>query len=144
VAVDGSPSSDLALAAAVTVARRDRASLTLISVEPDMTAHWALMSAPPPELQTNAHRATKETLQEALDSLPDDIPATSIMRFGKAGPEIVAEASSGKYDAVLVGARGVGMVGSLLGSVSQYVLHHADIAVFVTHVPPGAEPGSDR
>ncbi|MBN8866448.1 MAG: universal stress protein [Solirubrobacterales bacterium] len=139
VAVDGSPNSDLALAAAITVAQRDNASLTLITVEPDLAttpAHWAIMSAPPPEMQADAHRAAERMLEEALDRLPEDVPATTILRFGKAGPEIVSEAATGKYDAILVGARGVGMVGSLLGSVSQYVLHHADIAVFVTHAPP--------
>jgi nucleotide-binding universal stress UspA family protein len=29
----------------------------------------------------------------------------------------------------------VGRVGALMGSVSSYVLHHADIAVFVAHAP---------
>jgi nucleotide-binding universal stress UspA family protein len=38
---------------------------------------------------------------------------------------------------VLLGARGVGRMGSLIGSVSQHVLHHADIAVFVAHAPRG-------
>ena len=63
-----------------------------------------------------------------------------------AGTEIAAEAATGKYDAILIGARGVGVVGSLLGSVSQYVLHHAKIAVFVTHAPPQTstrEEGAD-
>jgi nucleotide-binding universal stress UspA family protein len=35
----------------------------------------------------------------------------------------------------MLGARGVGRVHGLMGSVSQHVLHHADTAVFVTHAP---------
>ncbi|MGK2955779.1 MAG: universal stress protein [Solirubrobacterales bacterium] len=138
VAIDGSANSDLALSAAFTVARRDNATLTLVTVEPDVVSAaslWSLVATPPPELQEEAHEAAQRVLDEAVARLPDDVPATKILRFGKAGPEIVAESASGRYDAVLVGARGVGRVGSLLGSVSQYVLHHAEIAVFVTHQP---------
>jgi nucleotide-binding universal stress UspA family protein len=140
VAVDGSPNSRLALTAAITVAQRDNASLTLITIEPDLTvspASWAIMTSPPPEMQADAHRAANQMIEEAKSLVPADVPATSILRIGKAGPEIIAEAATGKYDAILIGARGVGLVGSLLGSVSQYVLHHAKIAVFVTHAPPG-------
>ncbi len=138
VAIDGSPNSDLALSAAFTVAHRDNATLTLVTVEPDLVSAasmWSLVATPPPELQEETHEAAQKVLDEAIARLPDDVPATKILRFGKAGPEIAAEAASGRYDAVLLGARGVGRVGSLLGSVSQYVLHHAEIAVFVTHQP---------
>ena len=38
-------------------------------------------------------------------------------------------------DAILLGARGVGRVGALVGSVSSYVMHHSDTAVFVAHAP---------
>ncbi len=143
VAVDGSPSAELALAAAITVAQRDNAALTLITVEPDVTSTSASLgfgTVPPPEMQQDAHRAAEETLEGAVARLPDDMPVTKILRFGKAGPQITAEAATGKYDAILIGARGVGMVGSLQGSVSQYVLHHAEIAVFVTHAPPADGP----
>ncbi len=34
-------------------------------------------------------------------------------------------------------ARGLGRVGALLGSVSDHVLHHATIAVFVARAPRG-------
>ena len=60
VAIDGSPNSGLALTAAITVAQRDNASLNLITIEPDLTvspASWAIMTAPPPEMQADAHRA---------------------------------------------------------------------------------------
>ena len=36
-------------------------------------------------------------------------------------------------NAIILGARGVGRVGSMLGSVSSYVMHHAKSAVFVAH-----------
>ena len=44
------------------------------------------------------------------------------MRRGRPGPEIVAHAREQTYDAILVGARGVGRVAAIIGSVSAYVL----------------------
>ena len=62
-------------------------------------------------------------------------PVETIVRRGAPGPQIVAQARAGCYDALLLGARGVGRISALVGSVSQYVLNHADIAVFVAHAP---------
>jgi nucleotide-binding universal stress UspA family protein len=121
VAIDGSKSSELALAAAVTVARRDNAALTLISVDPDVVAE--------------ADSAAERALRDAADRVPQDIPVTRVVRRGKAGPAIVAAAAEEPYDAILMGARGVGRIESMMGSVSSYVLHHADTAVFVAHAP---------
>jgi nucleotide-binding universal stress UspA family protein len=65
--------------------------------------------------------------------VPAEIPVRTVVRRGKAGPAIVAHAREENYDAILVGARGVGRVASIVGSVSAYVLSHADIDVFVAH-----------
>ncbi len=76
-------------------------------------------------------------LREAVARIPETSPSTrSPPRQGR-GREIVARRASGDYDAIILGARGVGRVGALMGSVSSYVLHHADIAVFVAHAPRG-------
>ena len=147
VAVDGSANSDLALSAAVTAARRDHAAITLITVAPDVVAEasrfpWGAAGYPPCD-QAAADAAAERALREAADRVPADIPVTRLFRRGKPGPEIVAAAAESDYDAILVGARGVGRVGgALAGSVSSYVLHHADIAVFVAHAPrvDGVEP----
>jgi nucleotide-binding universal stress UspA family protein len=141
VAVDGSANSELALRAAITVARRDHAALTLISVEPDVTLSTAQIAAivgPPPDLQENMHAYAQQVLDGAVCRVPIDIPVRTILRRGKPGQQIVAEAACGNYDAILLGARGVSRVGALLGSVSHYVLHHASVAVFVAHAARGA------
>jgi nucleotide-binding universal stress UspA family protein len=54
-------------------------------------------------------------------------------------PDVVAAAREADYDAILMGARGLGRVAALMGAVSQYVLHHADTAVFVAHAPREAD-----
>jgi nucleotide-binding universal stress UspA family protein len=137
VAVDGSPSADLALSAAVTAARRDNAAVTVISVAPDLAAEaarWPWTGAIVQD-QDAADRGAERVLREAVDRIPEDIPVTRVFRRGRAGPAIVAHAAEQPYDAILMGARGVGRVGALIGSVSSYVMHHADTAVFVAHAP---------
>jgi nucleotide-binding universal stress UspA family protein len=75
------------------------------------------------------------TTRRAIERIPEDIPVTTAVRRGRAGPQIVAFARESNFDAILIGARGLGRVRSLVGSVSQYVLHHADVPVFVAHAP---------
>jgi nucleotide-binding universal stress UspA family protein len=138
VAVDGSNTADLALAAAVTAARRDNAAITLLAVTPDFIAEgrtWMTGAPDPGKLQDDADAEAHKLLADTVDRIPDDIPVTKQLRHGKPGPEIVAQAKEHEYDAILLGARGVGRVGALIGSVSQYVMHHADTPVFVAHQP---------
>jgi nucleotide-binding universal stress UspA family protein len=138
VAVDGSDNADLALSAAVTAARRDHASVTVIAVATDLameSARWAWAPACPEGLQQEADEGVQRILEEAVKRIPPDVPVTTLFRRGRAGEEIVKQAAAADYDAVLLGARGVGRVGTLMGSVSNHVLHHADTAVFVAHAP---------
>jgi nucleotide-binding universal stress UspA family protein len=138
VAVDGSESSDLALAAAVTAARRENGRIMLISVASDVlsSTRWPV-AAPvsPTDLQDQVDADTNRMLREAAAKVPEDVPVTRLFRRGSPGPAIVDEARKGSYDAVLMGARGVGRVAALMGSVSQHVLHNATTPVFVAHAP---------
>jgi nucleotide-binding universal stress UspA family protein len=139
VAVDGSNTSELALSAAVTAARRDNAAITLLAVTPDFVSEsrlWTTGMPDPATLQAEADTDAQRLLSDTVERMPEDIPVTKRLRHGKAGPEIVAQAREHDYDAILLGARGVGRVGAaLVGSVSSYVMHHADTAVFVAHAP---------
>jgi nucleotide-binding universal stress UspA family protein len=137
VAIDGSDNAELALTAAVTVARRDNATITLITAAPDLAmspATWSVPMACTMD-QSEVDADALKRLDETIARIPAGISVHTIYRRGKAGPEIVKAAKEGDYDAIIVGARGVGRVGAMLGSVSSYVLHHADIAVFVAHAP---------
>ncbi len=129
VAVDGSEASDLALSAAITAARQSNASVTLVSVAPVLTPSMIAV----PLTQDDLDEATAKTLSEAVERIPEDVPVHTINRRGRAGQEIVAVAASGDYDAIIIGARGVGRFHGLVGSVSQHVLHHAPVSVIVAH-----------
>jgi nucleotide-binding universal stress UspA family protein len=141
VAVDGSHTADLALSAAVTAARRDNAAITLLAVTPDFLGEartWMAGAPDPAALQRDADEEAHRLLCDTVERIPEDIPVTKQLRHGKPGPEIVAQASEHDYDAILLGARGVGRVGALIGSVSSYVMRHAGTAVFVAHAPAQA------
>jgi nucleotide-binding universal stress UspA family protein len=139
VAVDGSVNAELALSAAVTAARRNNASVTLICVAPDVVADVARIPWPAqvvPTDQEEADRHAEQLLAAAVDLIPDDIPVTKVIKRGRPGQQIVAHAKESTYDAILLGARGLGRVEAMLGSVSQFVMHNAEVAVFVAHAPP--------
>jgi nucleotide-binding universal stress UspA family protein len=88
-----------------------------------------------PTDQDEVDRHAEGVLSRAIDLIPDEIPVTKVVRRGRAGEQIVAHANESNYDAILMGSRGTGRIGAMLGSVSQYVMHHAQIAVFVAHAP---------
>jgi nucleotide-binding universal stress UspA family protein len=135
VAVDGSRHADLALSRAIAMVERDHARLTVMTVAVTVgTPAWS-GAISVPELQDEVDAEAQRVLRAAVDTVPDDLPLHSVFRRGHPGPEIVAQVRAGNHDAVVLGARGVGRMGSLFGSVSQYVLHHAGVAVFVAHAP---------
>jgi nucleotide-binding universal stress UspA family protein len=138
VAVDGSRHADLALSMAIALAERDHARLAILTVIPNVTETAAMAygaGVDPIALQADADRNAEKTMRAALDAVPDDQPVDSVQRRGHAGPEIVAQVKAGNHDAVMLGARGLGRIGSMFGSVSQHVLHHSGVAVFVAHLP---------
>ncbi|MDQ8043715.1 MAG: universal stress protein [Solirubrobacteraceae bacterium] len=140
VAIDGSPAAELALSAAMTAIEEHNAAITLLVVVPEVPhgAGWPGTGPgfDPQTLQREAQRDADELLHRTLDRLPADLPVTTRQRTGKPGPEICAEAGEGDYDAILLGARGIGRLGAVGGgSVSSYVLHHAKTTVIVVHPP---------
>jgi len=138
VAIDGSRHSDLALEMAIALSERDHARLTILTVIPNVNESAALAygaGVDPIALQLDADHSAERTMRAALDTVPDDQPVDAIQRRGHAGPEILAQVQAGNHDAVILGARGLGRIGAMFGSVSQHVLHHAQVAVFVGHAP---------
>jgi nucleotide-binding universal stress UspA family protein len=87
----------------------------------------------PPTSQDELDAEAEKILRRTVALVPDEIPVRTVVRRGKPGPAIVAHAREETYDAILMGARGVGRVASIVGSVSAYVLSHAGSDVFVAH-----------
>jgi nucleotide-binding universal stress UspA family protein len=69
-----------------------------------------------------------------VDSLPDDLPVTTILKHGHVGEQIVKQVEEGNHDLLVMGSRGLGRVASsLFGSVGAYVHYHSNVAMLVVH-----------
>jgi nucleotide-binding universal stress UspA family protein len=134
VGVDGSAESAAALEWAVDEARRRGATVEVVHSWhlPTYDATLPITLEPGP-----FEEGARLTLDRALDDVTPADGAPKIesrLLCGPAGPELV-DAAKGA-DLLVVGSRGHGgFVGMLLGSVSQYVLHHAPCPVVVIHQP---------
>ena len=137
VAIDGSEHSAQALRTAAQLASEEHARLTVITAVPptpalaQITASGAALA----ELADIMGDAGKQ-MRTQVDALPDDISVTTVVASGHAAPEILKRLREGRHDLLVMGTRGLGRVGSaLLGSVSQAVLHEAEVPVLVVRGP---------
>jgi nucleotide-binding universal stress UspA family protein len=136
VAFDGSPDADLALEHAVALAQAFRARLALVAVVPPTPAFaWQA-----PGGARAAHDASQKDLdtrlRTAADGVPDDLPLTTRLLDGDPAREILRAAREGRHDLIVMGSRGRGRVtAALLGSVSNHVMHDAEVPVMIVHRP---------
>ena len=137
VAVDGSEHAAQALRTAAQLASEEHARLTVITAVPrtpalaQITASGAALA----ELADIMGDAGKQ-MRTQVDALPDDISVTTVVVSGHPAPEILKRLREGRHDLLVMGTRGLGRVGSaLLGSVSQAVLHEAEVPVLVVRGP---------
>jgi nucleotide-binding universal stress UspA family protein len=132
VAVDGSQAATEALAEAIELARRADARLTLISVavSPRRRVGWPYFVPYPTDDELN--REAQEVVERAEALVPDDVPVSSVVRFGPVAKAILERVELGEHDLVAMGSRGLGLAGSLvLGSVSRAVLAQSSVPVLI-------------
>jgi nucleotide-binding universal stress UspA family protein len=148
VAIDGSDHAAQALRTAAQLASEEHARLTIITAVPptpalaQITAAGAALT----EVADLMGDAGKQ-MRAQVDELPDDISVTTVVVSGHAAQEILKQLRAGDHDLLVMGTRGLGRVGSaLLGSVSQAVLHEAEVPVLVVHAPRdgASSEASDR
>ena len=140
VGLDGSPSSDAALAWAIDAARRLRAPMRLIHAI-DLTRYAGRWQDLTPAVDTQRDQA-RSVLAPALAGLKyGELAIESYVELGR--PAAILLEQSANAQLVVVGSRGHGdLVGLLLGSTSLQVAMHADCPVIVVREPlPGQEPG---
>ena len=136
VAFDASSEARLALAHAVAIAQASRARLALVAV----VAPPPLLSWQVPGGMKGVHETEQAELElrlrAAADQVPDDLSLTTQLLDGDPARELLRAAREGDHDVIVMGSRGRGRVSAaVLGSVSNHVMHEADVPVIVIHRP---------
>ena len=137
VAVDGSEHAAEALRTAAQLAQEEHARLTVMTAVPPASS-LAQLSAAGVALTEVSHLMgdAGALIRKQVDALPDDISVQSVVLAGHPGHVILDRLRDSTHDLLVMGTRGLGRVGgALLGSVSQQVLHDAEIPVLVVRAP---------
>ena len=138
VAVDGSEHGAAALRTAEQLAREEHARLTVITAVPPVPAMAQLTPGSVTALADVEHLMGEAgaRIRAQVDALAEDLSVTSLVVAGQPAPVILGRLREANHDLLVMGTRGLGRVGSaLLGSVSQHVLHEAEVPVLVVRAP---------
>ena len=133
VATDGSKYSQKALFKAKQLATATKAEVTAVTVG----AFYESKSSPNPqikaELRNQEALRNKKILDEAREIFADfEGVFCTVYKVGDVADEIIKLAERDDFDLLIMGSRGLGVFSrTLLGSVSDKVVHHANISVMV-------------
>jgi universal stress protein F len=107
-----------------------KAQLRLIYVQPLVPI--GLLGYVPPRFDEAIQKEAEKKLAETSSklSLPSDALST-VVRFGAAYPEVLAEAEDWGADLIIVGSHRPGMATYLLGSSAAAIVRHAKCSVLV-------------
>ncbi len=133
VAVDGSSSSLRAteFAAQLAAALRSKSKVTLISVHDDTAFKHIKKFTPKGTLADYLRELSDKDLSEAHKLLDKaEVAHDMIIKTGHVAEEIIQAAKVGKFDLIVLGAKGRSSFGDLLlGSVSQRVASASKLPV---------------
>ena len=134
LAVDGSENSKRAILEAKAYSKHREVEITLLTVlTPIASEHYNYLAPPLFEDANYLKKIGSKILAEAKQILA--LPSEQVhekIQLGHPADEILSEAKTGNYDLIILGSRGLGGFSrSILGSVSNKVLNHAEINVLV-------------
>jgi nucleotide-binding universal stress UspA family protein len=134
VAFDGSRGSHDALACAGAMARGANGRLTLLTVvpRPPVPAPGVVGAYDFRAIE----RSMAADLRCAAETVPDDVPVTTIVAHGHAAPEIVRCVEDGCFDLVVLGCEGHGPMKGAVAGVCKKVMRHCPVPVLVVHSAP--------
>lgn len=135
LATDGSEQAALAAHHALALARQTGATLIVLYV---VDSHLAFMlgiykDEAIRELKEDGHRALAAIAEQAREA---GVEVETHLGEGRTGEVILHDAERLQADLIVMGSHGQGALGDILmGSVSQYVVHHADKPVCIVRPP---------
>ncbi|QZA89295.1 universal stress protein [Salinarchaeum sp. IM2453] len=142
VAIDGTTESERALDHAAEIAVAMNADIDIVhAVHPDI---YKESDTPAPANRAKGYERDlvksvqaaeargREALEDAVDSVPDEVSVTSSLLYGNPVNEIVDYATNNEIDAIYVGHRGESIRNDhLVGSVAQAIVQRAQVPVTV-------------
>lgn len=130
VDLEETPMTQLALDAALPLAKSVGGAVRLINVQP--LVPMAFVDYIPPNFDDEMRQSAEKALAETVAKL--DLPAdnaSSVVRFGAVYPEVLAEAEDWGADLIVVGSHRPTMATYLLGSNAKTIVRHAKCSVLV-------------
>lgn len=131
--LDNSPRAVHVLAAAVDLARRTGAKLTLfrsVGLPPEL-AHDDIIGVSPNQLIDRLLESARDALQKLAAEVPPELLEGVEVRVGTPWNAICAEATALGVDLVVIGSHGYSGVDRILGTTAAKVVNHADRSVLV-------------
>lgn len=133
VPVDGSGPSKRAVAKAAYLAGLSGAKLTLVNVV-DLNKQISTFEQVstggyvPSELKEEGY----QLLAELMHEVPPTVKAKALVEIGAPGETVVEMCEEQKFDLIVIGSRGQDAIQRLvMGSVSEYVMHHSTCPMLV-------------
>lgn len=134
VAIDGTATAQRALQHAIDLADSLHARLTVVTVAPEVPTFAGAAGVDMGALEKAAEQEAVRRVRAAVDSVPDSVSVTSIVRHGSPAKEILAVAAEDDYDLLVMGSRGRGRLASnVLGSVTGDVHFGTALPMLVVH-----------
>jgi nucleotide-binding universal stress UspA family protein len=142
VPVDGSAASKLAVAQAVSLAKKFGSEVTLVTVvevesEVAYSELGIVISGEYAGVRETLIKIKQDSSNKMLDAIIKSLDCTGvsvkkIVRVGSAHPDITEEATVGKYDLIVMGHRGLNPVKRFfMGSVAKRVIEDAPCSVLI-------------
>ena len=130
VPVDGSASSDRAVAQAITIADLCDSKLNFLYVA--NINQLAINASLSDAILAAVKKAGEVILERAVNMVPSDIKYETFSETGSPAVTILDMEKQIEADLIVMGSRGLGVVkGVLLGSVSQYIVEQSTCPVLV-------------
>lgn len=137
VGIDGSAGANRALQWAISLARRTGAEIVAAHIAQPIPYEFAGFGFVAPVAVPNWEAEARGQFQDewCLPLRKAGIPFRSVFEEGNPGPQLVEIAKREGAGLIVTGTRGLGAVReAILGSVSHYLVQHAEVPVVV--VPP--------